>query len=338
MKKVLIIGATGAMGTYLVPQLLKMGYAVDGVSLDDVLSNNKNLRYIKADCSNDETLKEILKNNYDCVIDFMVYKNPEVTFKTKMEMFLKNTKHYIYLSSYRIYSQAKELLTEQTPRLLDIAQPGKYFDSKENEYSLYKALGEDMLKNSSFKNYTIIRPSITYSKRRFQLVTLEMDLVVARMRKNKTVILPQGAMDIDATMTWAGDSARMIANLVLNEKAFCECYTIATAEHHTWREIANYYSEIGGLRYKTVDNETYVKLWSPDFMPYSTWQLEYDRLFNRRIDNSKILSVTGIKQSEFMPLKQGLKTELDNLPKDFVFYNNPANERMDNYLKQIGEI
>lgn len=164
---------------------------------------------------------------------------------------------------------------------------------------------------------------------------MEADTVVARMRKNKTVILPEGAMDIDATMTWGGDSARMIANLVLNDKAFGECFTISTAEHHKWRKIAEYYAEIGGLKYKVVDNETYLKLWAPDFMPYSKWQLEYDRLFNRRIDNSKILSVTGMKQSELMPLKEGLKRELENLPKDFVFYNHPANERMDKYLKDI---
>ena len=35
MKKVLVMGSTGAMGRYLVPELVKMGYDVTGVSLDD---------------------------------------------------------------------------------------------------------------------------------------------------------------------------------------------------------------------------------------------------------------------------------------------------------------
>ena len=34
MKKVLVLGATGAMGMYLVPELVSMGYQVDAVSLD----------------------------------------------------------------------------------------------------------------------------------------------------------------------------------------------------------------------------------------------------------------------------------------------------------------
>ena len=47
MKKVLVIGATGMMGSHIVPLLLEKGYAVDGVALDDVKSNHPNLRYIK---------------------------------------------------------------------------------------------------------------------------------------------------------------------------------------------------------------------------------------------------------------------------------------------------
>ena len=34
MKKVLVLGASGAMGRYVVPELARMGYAVDAVSLD----------------------------------------------------------------------------------------------------------------------------------------------------------------------------------------------------------------------------------------------------------------------------------------------------------------
>ena len=43
MKKVLLLGGTGAMGVYLIPELLNKGYKVDVVSLDDVKSENPNL-------------------------------------------------------------------------------------------------------------------------------------------------------------------------------------------------------------------------------------------------------------------------------------------------------
>lgn len=50
MKKILLIGGTGAMGIYLTPELLKKGYKVDVVSLDDMTSENSNLTYLKMDC------------------------------------------------------------------------------------------------------------------------------------------------------------------------------------------------------------------------------------------------------------------------------------------------
>lgn len=35
MKKILVLGATGAMGVYLVPELVKNSWMVDAVSLDE---------------------------------------------------------------------------------------------------------------------------------------------------------------------------------------------------------------------------------------------------------------------------------------------------------------
>ena len=47
---------------------------------------------------------------------------------------------------------------------------------------------------------------------------------------------------------------------------------------------------------------------------YPRWQLEYDRLFTRIIDNTKVLEATGLKQENFMPLYEGLKYEVSRCP------------------------
>ena len=36
------------------------------------------------------------------------------------------------------------------------------------------------------------------------------------------------------------------------------------------------------------------------------WILDYDRMFNRSVDNTKILKATGLSQSDLMPLYDGL--------------------------------
>lgn len=335
-KKVLILGGTGAMGVYLVPELLSMGYQVHVAALDGFESLPRdNLRLSCTNCNakDEDTLRRLLKAEYDAVVDFMIYGTEE--FRKRYQLFLENTDHYIFFSSYRVYA-GQTPVSENSPRLLDVSDDKEFLATE--DYALYKAREEDILMQSGYLNWTAVRPAITYSKRRFQLVTLEAAVVVHRMLCGKTLILPQEAMPVQGTMTWAGDVAKMLARLILNKDAYRGIFTVSTAEHHTWKEIAGYYKKIGGLNYITVDADTYINVIAEGDR-HAKWQLSYDRLFDRVIDNRKILNVTGLKQADFMPLYDGLKMELSALPQDFdwsgmVHYN--INERMDAYLKKRG--
>ena len=106
-------------------------------------------------------------------------------------------------------------------------------------------------------------------------------------------------------MTWAGDTAKMLAGLLFNPLAYRECFTLGTAEHHTWGEIAHYYQELIHLNPVFISTEDYLKILGGDNR--IRYQLDYDRLFNRVIDNSKILRVTGLKQENFISLRDGLQ-------------------------------
>ncbi|OQC01269.1 MAG: NAD dependent epimerase/dehydratase family protein [Firmicutes bacterium ADurb.Bin099] len=331
-KKVLVLGGTGAMGVYLVPLLAKMGFKVDVVALDGGQSENPNIKFMKAKNAKEPAyIGELLKNDYDGIVDFLIYGTKE--FKEKYRPLLENTGHYIYLSTYRVYANEEHPIKETSPRLLDVMKEEPFISSE--DYSLYKARGEDVLKASGLDNWTTIRPAITYSKRRFQLVTLEADVVIERARHGKTVLLPRQAMDVQATMSWAGDVAKMISRLLFNNAAKRETYTVATAEHNPWRVVADYYKELIGLKYKEVDKEDYISFISPDKnSPYARWQLEYDRMFDRIIDNSKILNIAGMKQSELMPLREGLKRELAVLPADTFTAQSNTSRNMDIFLEK----
>ena len=331
-KKILVPGGTGAMGVYLVPELLKMGYEVDVIALDDMESSDPKLRYIKANAKDKEYIAEMLKNGYDAVVDFMTYWSKEER-DTFPKLYLENTTHYMFLSTYRVYANEEHPIKETSPRILDVATDEDILNS--GDYCIHKAQSEEFLKASGFTNWTAVRPAITYSKKRFQLVTLEMELVVRRMLEGKTLVLPEPAMDIEATMSWAGDVAKMIAKLLFNPKAMCEIYSVCTSEHHTWREVAEIYKEIGGLKILTVDTDTFLDILSPGNI-VARRQLTLDRYYDRIMDNSKILEVTGMKQSELMPLKDGLKKEFDALDKNIEWAPNDAYNRMDEYLAKMG--
>ena len=72
MKKVLVLGATGAMGTYLVPKLIERGYKVDAVTMDDVVSDTAGLKYFKENAIDEAVITERLKKGYDGIVDFMI--------------------------------------------------------------------------------------------------------------------------------------------------------------------------------------------------------------------------------------------------------------------------
>ena len=83
-KKVLVLGGTGAMGVYLVPELRKMGYQVHVVSLDDRKSDDPMLVYTKGDAKDEEYLTQLLKNGYDAIVDFMIYHTEEFRQRYKL--------------------------------------------------------------------------------------------------------------------------------------------------------------------------------------------------------------------------------------------------------------
>ena len=198
-----------------------------------------------------------------------------------------------------------------------------------------------MLRAFPKKNWTIIRPAITYSLLRNQLVTLEAPNTIGRALLGKPVVLPETAKNVQATMSWAGDVAQMIAGILFNENALGEAYTVSTSEHHTWGEIAEYYEDICGLKSVWVDQTDFLRCAVTGFddFPYTgSWQLVYDRLFDRIIDNSKILALTGMKQENLMKLYDGLKYEISRCPKNYgeTVANLSSNIRMDEYLKNRG--
>lgn len=328
-KKALVFGGTGAMGVYLVPKLVERGYIVDVVSLDDAVSQDERIRYTKANVKDLGEISRLLDNGYDVLVDFMTYSTVE--FLQRYRLYLESVKHYYFFSTYRVYDNFPPI-TEGSPRLADTHFDPEYVNCQ--DYSFYKARQEDILRNCELKNWTIFRPAVTYSKRRFQLVTLEAEILVWRMMHGKTVLLPKEALDCQATMSWAGDVAEMIARIIDNPNAAGETFTVSTAEHHTWGEIAEYYKEIGGLDYIAVDTEDYLKCLSEQENIHFRQQVTLDRFFDRVVDNSKILKFTGMKQEDLMPLKEGLKREYANLTIDTIKSNVGVNARMDEMAKK----
>jgi nucleoside-diphosphate-sugar epimerase len=254
----------------------------------------------------------------------MVYGTDE--FRARVDFLLSASRHYIFLSSYRVYDETIPLC-EDSPRLLDSCDDREYL--KTDEYGLTKARQENILHERGGKcNWTIIRPAITYSTARFQFGVLEADVLCWRALNGLPVIMPPEMLKKETTLTWGGDVAKMIATLVLNPTAFGEVFTTATAEHHTWREVFSIYNHL--LNVELVE----CMLSDYQWVTNAKWQIRYDRMLNRIVNNQKVLNASGLQQSELMQLKAGLALELNQLKEDSKWLkpNIGINARMDAVL------
>lgn len=299
---ILILGGTGAIGVYLAKELSNKDCNID-VTTRRNIKNGKNINYINGDAKNLDFIYKVLKTKkYDCIIDLMVYTTKE--FKSRFEFFLEKTNHYIFVSTYRVFSESKVKLTEDSFRLLDVTGDKEYL--QQDEYALDKAKQENLLKESSYQNWSIVRPSITYSTNRFQFFTYETDVILSRAKFKQYLPIPKGSLDKYTTMTWAGDVGVMICRVALNKGSFGESYNVLTSESVTWRDVAKIYEQTIGLKVIEVNMDEFTPLVS------NKWQLKYDRMLDRRCDNSKILDFADIDIKHITLLNDGLKKELIN--------------------------
>lgn len=335
MKKVLVLGATGAMGVHLVPELIKNDCMVYAVSLDEMESTDK-VTYIKANALDDEWLFDLLdKTRFDAIVDMMLYIGKE-RFEKRYKKLLDSTDHYLFFSSYRVYADEEHPVKETSPRILDVATDPDFLADCDVEYSLYKAQQEDILNSSGYKNYTILRPSMVYSSRRYQLVGLEGYTFLRRVAQGKKVVLPEKARKLHAALVWSGDVAKMISRLLLNNKAMGETFTICNGEENNWEEVAELYKSLVGLDYEFIDTDEYLSIFKNNINEYR--KHIYDRFYDRVMDPTKILTATGMKKEEMTPLRVGLKKELETLPCDYLWWENDVETAMDNFVKEKYDI
>ena len=115
------------------------------------------------------------------------------------------------------------------------------------------------------------------------------------IKKEKPIPLPIEAKNLTAGIDWSGNVGKLIANLLLKPETFCEAYTVSSAQNLTWGEVAKLYEKNIGAKFEWVSTKEFLE--AVNYNNYYT--LIYDRLFDRKIDNSKILNATGLTKSDF---------------------------------------
>lgn len=309
-KNVLLLGGTGAMGNHLV-HILRNGDFSVYVTSRGKRKSVENVTYIMGNAHDDAFLDTLLvQNEWDVIVDFMIYGSAE--FKHRVGRLLAACKQYVFLSSSRVYADSKKPITESSPRLLDVCHDIDYL--KTDEYALSKAREENVLLESEHKNWTIIRPYITYSEIRLQLGVLEKDYWLYQALHDRTIVFSKDIASKTTTLTYGYDVACGIASIIGKDDALGEIFHITVDEHHTWQEIFDMY-----LRVLEEELGKKPKVLMLDENPRMqikghAWQVKYDRYYNRMFDNEKIGKYIDVKT--FKPTLAGLEQCL----RDFIHH------------------
>lgn len=304
--KILVLGGTGAMGIHLINLL-----AMDDISVYVTSRQEKedkgSIHFIKGDAHDKGFFETLMLNNYfDAIVDFMIYTQEE--FQERLDTLLSMTAQYIFLSSARVYAESKFPIREESDRLLDICENQRYLTT--DEYALVKARQEDMLNACKKKNWTIIRPYITYGEERMQLGVYEKEGWLYRALHDRSIVFSRDIANCITTLSYSYDVARCIKELLGKDTALGETYHITTAESIEWIKILEIYKRIienktgKTLKVAWVDSLYDLRINTPYY------QAEYDRFYNRIFDNTKITGITGL--NNFTTIQSGITKSLES--------------------------
>ena len=286
--KILILGGTGAIGKPLISILKKFADNEVYVTSRSERPSSGNVTFLKCNALNTDDLHAVLsRQRWDAVIDFMIYT--DTTFRERMEMLLDSTEQYFFLSSATEFAESAGSLTERSPRLLDVTDDQQFLAVK--PYPINKALCENYLRASGRRNWTIVRPYITFNSNRLQLGCYEKENWLYRALHGGEVLFSRDIAARHTTLTYAGDVALAISRLIGKSEALGEDFTLTTDKSLTWGEILEVYRRV--LRrergidvgVKWTDRALNLRFFA------GQWHARYDRLFDRRFCNDKLMAI-----------------------------------------------
>lgn len=212
MKKILVTGATGFIGSKLIPKLIKNYQVICFVRKTDDIEGIKkfNIQFAFGDMFDKDSLMKAVKN-MGAVIHLATAHLPG-----KEEMNL--------LGSKNIIEACEKNKVKRVIFISSMATKRKNID----EYGKIKLKIENLIQNADL-DYTILRPSIIYSKNNLSLIgkTLSFPLFIPIIGNGKYKMNPLYIEDLINT----------ILKVIENKKSVREDYDVAGGEKISFNEI-----------------------------------------------------------------------------------------------------
>ncbi|MFP4478356.1 MAG: SDR family oxidoreductase [Candidatus Izemoplasmatales bacterium] len=280
--KVLIIGGTGTISSYVVDKALEKGMKVTIMNRGHHNQDAPDgVEFIIGDINDEKTAEKLLKDkHFDSVIQFVAFTRKQV--ERDVRLFKGKTDQYIFISSASAYHKPVEdyPMTEETP----LHNP--YWG-----YSQDKIACEEYLNGVEDLNITIVRPSHTYDNKMIMAVMTRWQYEYAHIKRlmlGKPIIIPGDGTSL-WTITHASDFANSFVYLIGNSKAYNDVFHITGEKLYTWEQLTNIMAKSLGVEAKIIHipSDFIIK-----HMPEMEGPLLGDKTWSAIFDNSKIKSLS----------------------------------------------
>jgi nucleoside-diphosphate-sugar epimerase len=328
MMKVLFIGGTGNISTACTQIATSKGMEVYHFNRQKSTSKTspESVKTITGDIHSAADRKKINKfAPFDVVANFIAFIPDQV--KADIAQFTTITKQYIFISSATVYKKPPDhyIITEECP-----------LENPFWEYARNKIACEQLLRSQHKMDYTIVRPSYTYSESWIPVALTARSYSPVFRIKNGLPIISHGDGESLWVNTHAHDFARAFVGLFGNSSALNNHFHITSDEVLTWDQIYHIIGKvIGKVPYLIHIPSDFINRYDPDWGA----GLLGDKARSVVFDNSKIKSAIpgwkaeilfaeGIRQSiawfEAKPARMKLNREIEL--------------KMDSIIKQISKL
>lgn len=280
--KVLIIGGTGIISTYVLKKCIDVGYDVTVMNRGHRNQDlPKDVNFIACDINDESKAKQILEDHFfDSVIQFVAFTKDQV--ERDIRLFRDKTRQYIFISTASAYQKPVEdyPITEKTP-----------LENPYWEYSRNKIVCESYLNSVKDINVTIVRPSHTYNNHMIMAPMTRWNYEYAHIKRlldGKPIIIPGDGTSV-WTITHASDFANSFVYLIGNKEAYQDVFHITGEILYTWEQLTHILANALGVKPQIIHIPSDVII---KYIPEMEGPLLGDKTWSAIFDNSKIKSIS----------------------------------------------
>lgn len=303
MKKILVFGGSGFLGTYVVKDLLNRGYSVvicdlkqPNKSFDNILKNkNSKLIFEKCDLENLNDLNNVFSNyKFEYVFHFGGIADLDSAIKYPLKSFKINTLSTLNILDICVKKHIKKIIYASSAYATSI---------KGSFYGISKLTSEKLIEEYHKKynlNYTILRYGSVYSEIDYKNNYI-YNLIRSALKTGK--IIHNGDGEEKREYIHAEDAAKLSVDIIESDSYDNQCFILTGIEQIKRSDLFKMIQEVSG---KKID----IKL-NPDghtnHYKYTPYNFE-PSIAKKIISNPQI----DLGQGVFMCVKKAYENQIND--------------------------